>query len=448
MEHTFLVGFADVIITPDEPIPLGGFGASSHRFHNNVLEDIHAVGTVMTDAEGSSVLFITVDTTRAYNEAVPQARQMISEATGLPVDRIMVTCTHTHSGPDMTNTSEPAIQRYIPKFQAWLVECAQTALGDRKPAKMFVGDGEVTGLSFIKHYVNTAPDGTLSYFGDGFGVQKTDETTRHVIDVFDTMHLVQFRREGGKDVVIVNWRAHPTLTGGGDTIDLSADYPGPFRQVLAAQLDCHVHFIQGAGGNVNPKSRIRTENYTADHRVHGARLAYFAIKALEMNMRPMEPGPIRDVHVEFAGKCDHRMDHMAEIARELCNYFNRSGDRDGARAKAKAAGFNSIYHAASVVSKAKAGATMDLELHAIAVGDGLAFVTAPNELFTVNSQYTEAHSPFAMTLTCGYANQHWFYLPYQWGYAYDCYESNVSRFAPGTAEEVSEEFLKMLNQLK
>lgn len=447
MDTLFTVGFADVIITPDEPIPLGGFGASSHRKHTRVLDDIHAIGTVMTYGD-SSVLFITVDTTRAYFESVPEARKMISEATGLPVDRIMVSCTHTHSGPDMTNTKEESIQRYIPKFRQWLVECAQSALADRKPAKIYAADTEVTGLSFVKHYVNTAPDGTLSYFGDGFGVQVVDETTRHVMDVYSTMHLLRFQREGGKDVVMVNWRAHPTLTGLGTKYDLSADYPGPFRDVLSAQLNCHVHFIQGAGGNVNPRSRIRSENYTTDYKVHGARLAYFAVKGLEGPMRLVEPGPIRDIHVEYAGKTDHRMDHMADKAQELWTYFQTSGDRDGARSRAKEAGFSSIYHAGSVVGKAKAPDTMDLELHAIAVGDALAFVTAPNELFCDNSYYAETHSPFAVTWTCGYANGHWYYLPNRAGYDYNCYESNVARFAPGIGEEVSREFVRMLEELK
>ena len=54
----------------------------------------------------------------------------------------------------MTNTEEEAIQRYIPKVQAWLVECAQAALEDRKPATISVGDIEATGLNFVKHYYN------------------------------------------------------------------------------------------------------------------------------------------------------------------------------------------------------------------------------------------------------------------------------------------------------
>lgn len=447
MENTFSVGFADIIITPDEPMPLGGYGASSWRKHEKVLEDIHAIGTAMTDETGKTVVFMTLDTTRAYFEVVPEARKMVSQATGLPVESVMITCTHTHSGPDMTNTEEEAIQRYIPKVQAWLVECAQAALEDRKPATVSVGDIEATGLNFVKHYYNVE-NGEKKFFGDNFGRHVMDETTRHTTEADPTLHLVRFAREGGKDVVLANWRAHPQLTGGSKIKNLSADFPAPFREILGAQMDCHVHFLQGAAGNINPKSRIPGEQYSLDHRVFGARLAYFAVKCLEEHMKTVPAGLIRTRHVDFAGKVNHSMDHKRQEAAMVWRHFATTGDREGTAALCKEHGFASVYHAGSVSAKAASPETISLDLNAIAVGDHLAFVTAPNELFDTNSVYTEEHSPFDMTFTCGYANGHWFYIPSQYGYDYSCYESHVSRFAPGTGEEISEQFLKMLEELK
>ncbi len=447
MENRFSVGFADVIITPDEPMPLGGYGASSWRKHEKVLEDIHAIGTAMTDETGKTVVFMTIDATRAYFEVVPEARKMVSQATGLPVESVMITCTHTHSGPDLTNTDEEAVQRYIPRLQAWLVECAKAALEDRKAASISVGDIEAMGLNFVKHYYNVE-NGEKKFFGDNFGKHVMDETTRHTTEADPTLHLVRFTREGGKDVVLANWRAHPQLTGGSKIKNLSADFPAPFREILGAQMNCHVHFLQGAAGNINPKSRIPGEQYSLDHRVFGARLAYFAVKCLEENMKTVPAGRIRTCHVDFAGKVNHSMDHKREEAAMVWRHFATTGDREGTAALCKEHGFASVYHAGSVSAKAASPETIDLDLNAIAVGDHLAFVTAPNELFDTNSVYTEEHSPFAMTFTCGYANGHWFYIPSQYGFDYSCYESHVSRFAPGTGEEISGQFLKMLAELK
>lgn len=448
MEHEFFVGYADIVITPDEPMPLGGYGASSFRKHEKVLEDIHAIGTAMTDGGGSTVLFLTIDTTRAYFEAVPEARKMISAVTGLPTERIMVTCTHTHSGPDLTNTAEEAVQRYIPKLQQWLVECAQAALEDRKPARIFAGHVEATGLNFVKHYYNVDENGEKHFFGDNFGKHVMDETTRHTTEADPTMYILQFKREGGKDVVLCNWRAHPQLTGGGKIKNLSADYPAPFREILGAQLNCHVHFLQGAAGNINPKSRIPGEQYSLDHRVFGARLAYFALHCLEHDMEELPAGAIRTKQLIFPGRADHSMDHKCAEGAEVWKFFAETGDREGTAVLCKKYGFASVYHAGSVSAKAHAPETIDLELNAIVIGDALAFVTAPNELFDTNSVYTEEHSPYQMTFTCGYANGHWFYIPSRYGYDYSCYESHVSRFAAGTGEEVSQAFLNMLQELK
>ena len=390
MENKFSVGYADVIITPDEPMPLGGYGASSWRKHEEVLEDIHAIGTAMSDETGKTVIFLTIDTTRAYFEVVPEARKMISAETGLPVEAIMITCTHTHSGPDLTNTQEEAVLRYIPRLQAWLVECAKLALADRKPARIFVGSIEATGLNFVKHYYNVE-NGEKKFFGDNFGRHVMDETTRHTTDADPTLHLVRFAREGGKDVVLANWRAHPQLTGGSKIKKLSADFPAPFRFVLGAQLDCHVHFLQGAAGNINPKSRIPGEQYTMNHNVFGSRLAYFAVKCLEENMREVPAGLIRTSHVMYPGKVNHSMDHKREAAVEVWKLFASTGDREGAMELCRQHGFASVYHAGAVSAKAASPEIMELDLNAIAVGDHLAFVTAPNELFDTNSVYTEEH---------------------------------------------------------
>lgn len=165
-------------------------------------------------------------------------------------------------------------------------------------------------------------------------------------------------------------------------------------------------------------------------------------------MEEIPAGLIQTKQLQFAGKVNHSMDHKRDEAIKVWKHFADTGDREGTAALCEEYGFASVYHAGSVASKAGSPETIDLELDAITIGDSLAFVTAPNELFDTNSVYTEEHSPYKMTFTCGYCNGHWFYIPSQYGYDYSCYESHVSRFAPGTGETVSEQFLRMLREMK
>lgn len=449
MEQKFLVGFGDVVITPTEPVPLGGCSFdSSSRFFQNVLEDIHALATAMTDESGSSLLYVTFDLVRAYNQVVAAAKTQLSEKLGLPAERIMISCTHTHSAPDLINQKEPAIQRYEPVLIEKVVQAGVLAWEDRKPATMSIGKIPAPGLNHIKHYKHTTAEGEVKYFGDCFGVPVYDETTVHVGDADPTLRLIRFAREGDKDVILANFQAHPQLTGGATKYNLSADYPGAFREILGAQLNCHVHFLQGACGNINPKSRFARENYTTDHRVHGARLAYFAIKCLENNMTQVAPGPIKTRQHIYHGKINHSLDHLKDKAQEILDLHTKTGDRELCVKEGMPYGIVSPNMAAFILIKARAGEYFDMELNAISLGEHLALVTAPNELFDTNAVYTEANSPFDLTLTCGYSNGHYFYIPSQAGYDYMCYESHCSRMYPGTGEKYSAIFLEMLNELK
>ena len=449
MEKKFLVGFGDVIITPEWPVPLGGCSFdSSTRFFNNIFEDIHAIATAMTDEEGSSLVYVTFDLVRAYNQVVAAVKEALSEKLGLPKERIMVSCTHTHSAPDIINQKEESIQRYEPILIEKVIEAGVLAWEDRKPATMSVGKIAAPGLNHVKHYKHTLPDGTVKFFGDNFGVPVIDETTCHTTDADPTLRLVRFAREGGKDVIIANFQAHPQLTGGAKNYNLSADYPGVFREVLGAQLNCHVHFLQGACGNINPKSRLARENYTVKHRVHGARLAYFAIKCLEEQMQEVTPGPIKSKQLIYHGKINHTLDYLVDRAQEIIDLHAKTGDRELCMRMGAAYGIDSPNMATFIIIKSRAAEYFDMELNAITVGDHLALVTAPNELFDTNACYTEANSPYTLTMTCGYSNGHYFYIPSKYGYEYRCYESHCSRMFPGTGEEYSEIFLKMLKELK
>ena len=449
MESKFLVGYGDVIITPEWPVPLGGCSFdSSTRFYTNIFEDIHAVATAMTDAEGGSLLYITFDLVRAYNQVVAAVREALSEKLDLPKERIMVSCTHTHSAPDLINQKEESIQKYEPVLIEKVIQAGVLAWEDRKPAAMSIGKIAAPGLNHVKHYKHTLEDGTVKYFGDCFGIPVYDETTCHTTDADPTLRIIRFRREEGKDVIIGQFQAHPQLTGGANRYNLSADYPGVFREVLGAQLCCHVHFLQGACGNINPKSRFARENYTTDHRVHGARLAYFALKCLEKNMQEVDPGLIKTRQTIYHGKINHTLDYLADRAREIMDLHTKTGDRELCMRIGAAYGIDSPNMAAFILIKARSPEYMDMELNAITIGDHLALLTAPNEIFDTNAVYNEEHSPYTLTLTCGYSNGHCFYVPSKLGYEYRCYESHCSRMFPGTGEKYSEIFLEMLSELK
>ncbi len=443
----FYAGYCRKIITPEAPVPLAGFGNTDRRISQTVLDDITASILALTDEKGMTILFINTDTTRAYDNVVDPGREMISLATGIPVDQIIWGATHTHSGPDMSNTKNENIVAYNQMASVRIIEGCREALADRKPAKMFIGHVEAEGLNFVKHYKHTLADGTVQYFGDNFGTAVYDSTTTHTTQADPTMHIMQFKREGGKEIVLANWRAHPQLTSGGTKTDMSADYVGAFREALEAQYDCHFIYFQGACGNLNPKSRLSEENYTTDYKTHGAKLAEYCMEGLQ-NTVEVGSYDFKVTPINFVGKVNHSQDSLYTHAQEINAIWTATSDNSLCVQTGKPYGIRSPYHASSIISKYKMGETWDLNLYAISLCDEVAVVTAPNELFDTNSVWLEENSPYAHTFTFGYTNGHQLYVPSQLAFDYSCYESDVCRFVPGTGEEIQETFLAALKEFK
>ena len=443
----FYAGYCRKIITPEAPVPLAGYGNTDRRISQTVLDDITASVIALTDEKGMTILFINTDTTRAYDNVVDPGREMISLATGLPVDQIIWGATHTHSGPDMSATSNENIVEYNQMVILRVIEGCKEALADRKPAKMYIGHVEAEGLNFVKHYQHTLADGTVQYFGDNFGSAVYDSTTTHTTQADPTMHIMQIKREGGKEIVLANWRAHPQLTGGGTKTDMSADYVGAFREALEAQYDCHFIYFQGACGNLNPKSRLQEENYTTDYKTHGAKLAEYCMEGLQ-NTVEVSSYDFKLTPITFTGQVNHSQDSMYYHAQEIAALWSATSDNSLCTETGKPYGIRSPYHASSIIAKYKMGETWDLNLYAISLCDEVAIVTAPNELFDTNSMWLEENSPYAHTFTFGYTNGHQLYVPSQQAFDYSCYESDVCRFAPGTGEQIQETFLAALKEFK
>ena len=433
-------GYARVDITPTESVPLCGFGNTSDRMSKNVLLNLYATCIALTDENNNTILLFAMDLQRASDVYVIPARTQISQKTGVPENQIFISASHTHAGPDVDNTTEPSIGRYVPQLIQKMVTIAEKAMADRKPAEMSTGSIETENLTIVKHYKHTDAEGNVHYFGDNFGTSVIDSTTTYATEVDPTMHVVKLAREGAKDIVMVNWRAHPHMHSGATRYDVSADFIGTFRTAMELQLKCNFAYFQGAAGNLNSgnKDRIKANIRTSDCTEFGSLLAGYAKDCLTNNMTVVTDTTIQCRQTIMKAEVDHSADSLVAAASLLTgNNFTKDNPY----------GIRSKYHASAIISRAKLGPTIDLELNAVAIGNTFAFVTAPDELFDTNSAWLETQSPYDMTFTLELTNGHMGYIPSAEGFAYSCYESDTTKVVPGTGEKVQEEFLKMLNDM-
>ncbi len=94
--HELQAGVAVVDITP--PIPFRMHGYFYERLSTGVKDPLHARAIVLQQGQESAA-FVFCDLVGIPSTETLPARKKASEATGIPIEHISITGTHTHTGP-------------------------------------------------------------------------------------------------------------------------------------------------------------------------------------------------------------------------------------------------------------------------------------------------------------------------------------------------------------
>lgn len=430
------IGYAREDITPSMSVPLAGYGNTSARFHTNVLDFIY--GTCIAATQGDeTVLFYSIDMILPADDWVGTLRSAVNAETGIPMDRIMVSFTHTHSAPDPWS-SEPVIKTYKAEWTKALTKAATKALADRAPATISGTKVDVSGMNFVRHYENEQGEkgGYSSLSGTFVG---------HAEDNDPQMRLVKFEREGDKkDILLMNWQAHPCFINSYQK-DLSADYIGVIRQEIELNTDMKFAFFMGAGGNHNSNSNIASEAHNLNMKQYGTKLAEIAIEALP-NLQSVEGEGVKASQFQLNYAHYHEYEDKLSYAREIIAVWEKQS-YDAADAMAKQHGLSSPHHARAITQNVTRPATGNIELNVVRIG-GFAFVAAPYEMFSSNGKFIKDNSPFDMTMIFSCSNQYNAYFPTLEAYEFGCYESDTAMYDKGVAEAAASKFVEMLEGIK
>ena len=443
MSEKLLVGFGRTDITPEESVPLRGYGSTSNRMSDHVLNPLAATCLAFTDAKGETILVYSLDLCTASSAWLPRFAPAISKATGVPADHVFASATHNHSSPDTENLAEPSIPRYLDLMEVRLVEAGKAAMADRKEADMFTAIAETRDLNFVRRYI--LEDGTPA--GDNYGRFDLSPIKCHETEPDRSMRFVKFVREGKKDILMVNFQTHPHRTGnGGKFKGVSSDIVGVMRDETEQRLGCDFIYFTGGSGNVNPRSRIEAENNYADHWEQGKAMADVAV-SVEGTYKPVPAGTIKVEWNVPDWPADHTQDHRVKEATYIHEGFTASGDRPTWTAEARKLGFNSVYHAASVIKKSGRPATLRVPLAAAAAGS-IGFAMVPYEMFDTNGAQVKEQSPFDVTFVLTCANEeHMGYVPSALGNKNGGYSTDSGWFVPGSGEKFADALIDSLKKI-
>lgn len=250
-------GFAKIDVTPPLGSPLAGY--ARERISDGILDPIELVALAVSDGENTA-LIITADFLGMWETWATEIRNLISEQTGVPAESIYLQCLHQHTtvriGWNLNVRKEMIANRfedetYYNRLYRKYVDVAKMAIANLCEAKMSVGEQETAEpLAFIRRY--RMKDGSTKTNPSS---EEMDQVEGPLGEADNTVRLIRFKREGEKDIALVNFSTHPDVIG---KTKFTADWPGFVRRMTEADIpDTHCIFLNGAEGDSNHINRTK-----------------------------------------------------------------------------------------------------------------------------------------------------------------------------------------------
>ena len=430
---TLKIGYCRELFNPDKPVNM-----NSKKIGETVFEDIAATAVYFEQGK-TRALIVGMDVRNVYSYFSAQVRPMISDATGIPVENIILHTPHNHSSPDCSAENNEGIRDWRERIgYPAIVKASVNAVADAKVVTgMEGGETKTEQFSFVRRYLMA--DGNWYAIGNKSKVEKV----AHETDADLMLRAVRITREGGKDIILVNYQTHAAGALGQRPTEINPDFVGALRDTLEAEGDCHVLYLQGACGNTNYGTRIQSEKHLKKdtYQEVGVEMAKSAREALA-KAKPMDYSTLKVQATTLTCTVNHATDHLVPI----CETIQAEEDPEKRQQLCDENGICSFAEPGMIIRRSKLEATEEMPLAALTLGDlGMGFF--PFEMFDTNGKQLRAASPFAMTFPCGYSLTYLGYMPSNTAVPHGGYEVFMCRYVPGTGESVVLKLVAMLREM-
>ena len=451
-ENALQAGFWREVCLPDDAIVyIAGGDPASDPSTDGVLDEL-AVTCIALKQGGKTYLIYTCDIVDIDGKFYHTTETAITNATGIPVEQIILNATHTHSAPTLKNDL-PGKDAYLVKFNDACATAGQKAIEDLSPATLSYGSVMTEKMVGVRHYwMNDGSD-----YGNGHGTSEglASGYKEHMYDADPECQILRLTRaaENKKDILMVNLAAHSTMASGTNTSSLSADIGGYTRNYIESEMsDVQVAYFIAAGGDSTPSSKITGEfPYGKNLNGFGEALGTYVINTLD-SMTAAQGDEIKLYIEDYTAKRNKEgVDDPERLAqaREVVAAKNKHGNysNDEVKGLVKQYGFASYYEASGIVGRVNAPATGTLPVTAMTVGDvGLVF--ASYEMFSEHGRKIKDESPMAFTFIITCSEDDKAYIPSDTAFAYKFYETFVTPYAQGTGAALAERYCQILGCLK
>jgi len=333
------------------------------------------------------IIFHVLDVILIEKSLSKKIKNLISRKFSLPEDQIIIEATHTHSGPKVSTVLVPDImpsKEYLDLIMDSIVKNTEYCLEHKEEAKAFYGTCDING------YYSNRNDKSLPFNNKAYTLQFRDLSYNP---------LVSF----------INIACHPTVLSPDNHL-VSSDFIGILREEYFKLTKVPAIVVNGECGDVSTRFNRKGQNFAEVERV-GKGITELLVKTSNFKEISLENFSVSSytLNINYELNNDKTFD---ESSRKLLSLVRMSKDNPTAY----------VYEA-----------------------DDIRFVTIPGEIVYNLGKVLRSKDKKPMFINA-YANEFN-------GYAVDkeqygkYYESNVSNYPIGKADEMIEEVIKLYKSI-
>jgi hypothetical protein len=422
-------GFAVSKITPGVGVQLAGF--IGERKAIGVHDDLFAKALYINFSEANRYLFIVLDTLAVFSEMSEKISKNIESKTGIGRDHILISATHTHSGPEGLGSIR---------------------LSDIGNPLAIVGKENDKIIEYTVDKTIAAALEAVSYDYEGdfmFASIKFKEKVcgsrreEHDANPMESK-ILMLKATTGESALVYNFGCHPTVLHD-ENLYISADFPG----ALAAQFKEAIPelklsmFVNGAAGDISTRFYRKESSFSEVERIaksisNNILSGFNLLRALKLDEKHFAA---KIIPIKLKIKKFPSEESIQSILNQATNELEKTKERGLKNLRlyqSKVEGANALMATSRLLSKAK---YIDTFIKLIVLDD-IIFVGIPGELFSSLGKQIEKSLEPNKVILAGYCWDYIGYIPDAESYEKGGYETLSTLLEKGEGEKIVETIVR------
>lgn len=457
-------GAAVTDITPTM-LPMNMPGGFSANPATSTHDPLNARALVLDDGK-TKIAWVVIDHLSVPKKIATEAKEIAAKATGIPVEHMLVSATHTHTGVGAADefvaevTGGPKLSDRQIKANAYrqvmldgISQAIIQAHGKLRPALAGAAAQPLPGEVFNRRWYLKPGKMEPNPFGELDKVKMNPNNSPDVLErpagpTDPDITILSLQDTKRKPLALfANYSLH--YVGGMPTGQVSADYYGEFARLMPSRLRADDRFVaamsNGTSGDINNNpfgsSRPPREPFEQIRIVAGeaADTAWKAYREIGVHRADVKLGMVQRILT---------LKYRRPTAEQVLNAKAILAIKDK-EAIARLPRLATNYAGSTVSAATRPEETIDIILQAIQVGD-LAICAIPFETFAETGLELKKKSPFGRTMVVGLGNGRHGYLPTSAQHELGGYETwlGTNVVQKDAAEIIVKNLLEMMGELR